>query len=73
MCSSVVNLLQGKGFDLPEVSMVAILDADKEGFLRSEKSLTQTAGRAARNINGKVIMLLQMRLPGRCREPIDEN
>lgn len=50
-----VNLLR-EGLDLPEVSLVAILDADKEGFLRSEKSLTQTAGRAARNINGKVIM-----------------
>lgn len=50
-----VNLLR-EGLDLPEVSMVAILDADKEGFLRSEKSLTQTAGRAARNLNGKVIM-----------------
>lgn len=50
-----VNLLR-EGLDLPEVSLVAILDADKEGFLRSERSLTQTAGRAARNINGKVIM-----------------
>lgn len=50
-----VNLLR-EGLDLPEVSLVAILDADKEGFLRSEKSLTQTSGRAARNINGKVIM-----------------
>ena len=50
-----VNLLR-EGLDLPEVSMVAILDADKEGFLRSERSLTQTAGRAARNINGLVIM-----------------
>lgn len=50
-----VNLLR-EGLDLPEVSMVAILDADKEGFLRSSRSLTQTAGRAARNINGKVIM-----------------
>jgi excinuclease ABC subunit B len=50
-----VNLLR-EGLDLPEVSMVAILDADKEGFLRSERSLTQTAGRAARNINGMVIM-----------------
>ena len=49
-----VNLLR-EGLDLPEVSLVAILDADKEGFLRSEKSLTQTAGRAARNINSKVI------------------
>lgn len=50
-----VNLLR-EGIDLPEVSLVAILDADKEGFLRSHRSLTQTAGRAARNINGKVIM-----------------
>lgn len=49
-----VNLLR-EGLDLPEVSLVAILDADKEGFLRSEKSLTQTAGRAARNLNSKVI------------------
>ena len=49
-----VNLLR-EGLDLPEVSLVAILDADKEGFLRSHRSLTQTAGRAARNINGKVI------------------
>lgn len=50
-----VNLLR-EGLDLPEVSLVAILDADKEGFLRSERSLTQTAGRAARNIDGRVIM-----------------
>jgi len=50
-----VNLLR-EGLDLPEVSLVAILDADKEGFLRSERSLTQTAGRAARNLNGRVIM-----------------
>lgn len=50
-----VNLLR-EGLDLPEVSLVAILDADKEGFLRSERSLTQTAGRAARNLNSKVIM-----------------
>jgi excinuclease ABC subunit B len=50
-----VNLLR-EGLDLPEVSLVAVLDADKEGFLRSERSLTQTAGRAARNINSKVIM-----------------
>lgn len=50
-----VNLLR-EGLDLPEVSLVAILDADKEGFLRSERALTQTAGRAARNINGLVIM-----------------
>jgi excinuclease ABC subunit B len=50
-----VNLLR-EGLDLPEVSLVAILDADKEGFLRSERSLIQTAGRAARNVNGKVIL-----------------
>ena len=50
-----MNLLR-EGLDLPEVSLVAILDADKEGFLRSHRSLTQTAGRAARNVNGKVIM-----------------
>jgi excinuclease ABC subunit B len=50
-----VNLLR-EGLDLPEVSLVAILDADKEGFLRSTRSLTQIAGRAARNVNGKVIM-----------------
>ena len=50
-----INLLR-EGLDLPEVSLVAILDADKEGFLRSERSLTQTAGRAARNLNGRVIM-----------------
>jgi excinuclease ABC subunit B len=50
-----INLLR-EGLDLPEVSLVTILDADKEGFLRSERSLTQTAGRAARNINGRVIM-----------------
>jgi len=50
-----VNLLR-EGLDLPEVSLVAILDADKEGFLRSHRSLTQTAGRAARNLNGRVIM-----------------
>jgi excinuclease ABC subunit B len=50
-----VNLLR-EGLDLPEVQLVAIMDADKEGFLRSERSLTQTAGRAARNVNGMVIM-----------------
>jgi excinuclease ABC subunit B len=49
-----VNLLR-EGLDLPEVSLVAVLDADKEGFLRSNRSLTQTAGRAARNVNGRVI------------------
>ena len=50
-----VNLLR-EGLDLPEVALVAIMDADKEGFLRSVRSLTQTAGRAARNVNGRVIM-----------------
>jgi len=50
-----INLLR-EGLDLPEVALVAILDADKEGFLRSERSLVQTAGRAARNVNGKVIL-----------------
>ena len=50
-----INLLR-EGLDLPEVSLVCILDADKEGFLRSERSLIQTIGRAARNANGKVIM-----------------
>jgi excinuclease ABC subunit B len=50
-----VNLLR-EGLDLPEVSLVAILDADKEGFLRSHRSLTQTIGRAARNLNGKAIL-----------------
>jgi excinuclease ABC subunit B len=50
-----VNLLR-EGLDLPEVSLVAIIDADKEGFLRNERSLVQTAGRAARNVNGMVIM-----------------
>src|SRR3989304_3313226 len=50
-----INLLR-EGLDLPEVSLVAILDADKEGFLRSERSLIQTIGRAARNINGTVIL-----------------
>ena len=59
-----INLLR-EGLDLPEVSMVAILDADKEGFLRSETSLTQTMGRAARNINGKVLMFA-----GKITEPI---
>ena len=50
-----INLLR-EGLDLPEVSLVAILDADKEGFLRSETSLIQTAGRAARNLNGRVVL-----------------
>lgn len=64
-----VNLLR-EGLDLPEVSLVAILDADKEGFLRSEKSLTQTAGRAARNLNGKVIMYAD-KITGSMQRTID--
>ncbi len=65
-----VNLLR-EGLDLPEVSLVAILDADKEGFLRSARSLTQTAGRAARNINGKVIMYAD-KITESMRRTIDE-
>ncbi|HNW90802.1 MAG TPA: excinuclease ABC subunit UvrB [Bacteroidales bacterium] len=65
-----VNLLR-EGLDLPEVSLVAILDADKEGFLRSERSLTQTAGRAARNINSKVIMYAD-KMTDSMRRTIDE-
>ena len=65
-----VNLLR-EGLDLPEVSLVAILDADKEGFLRSHRSLTQTAGRAARNINGKVIMYAD-KITDSMKQTIDE-
>ncbi len=65
-----VNLLR-EGLDLPEVSLVAILDADKEGFLRSARSLTQTAGRAARNLNGKVIMYADT-VTGSMKETINE-
>ena len=65
-----VNLLR-EGLDLPEVSLVAILDADKEGFLRSRRSLTQTAGRAARNVNGKVIMYAD-RITKSMQQTIDE-
>ncbi len=65
-----VNLLR-EGLDLPEVSLVAILDADKEGFLRSHRSLTQTAGRAARNVNGKVIMYAD-RITASMQMTIDE-
>lgn len=65
-----VNLLR-EGLDLPEVSLVAILDADKEGFLRSERSLTQTAGRAARNLNGKVIMYAD-KITNSMQKTIDE-
>ena len=65
-----VNLLR-EGLDLPEVSLVAILDADKEGFLRSHRSLTQTIGRAARNINGKAIMYAD-KITGSMQKTIDE-
>jgi excinuclease ABC subunit B len=65
-----VNLLR-EGLDLPEVSLVAILDADKEGFLRSERALTQTVGRAARNINGTVIMYAD-RITDSMRKTIDQ-
>ena len=65
-----VNLLR-EGLDLPEVSLVAILDADREGFLRSERSLIQTAGRAARNVNGEVVMYAD-RITGSMRTAIDE-
>jgi excinuclease ABC subunit B len=65
-----VNLLR-EGLDLPEVSLVAILDADKEGFLRNDRSLTQTAGRAARNSNGKVIFYAD-KITKSMRRTIDE-
>ena len=65
-----INLLR-EGLDLPEVSLVAILDADKEGFLRSETSLIQTIGRAARNVQGKVIMYADT-ITGSMRRAIDE-
>jgi excinuclease ABC subunit B len=65
-----VNLLR-EGLDLPEVSLVAILDADKEGFLRSERALIQTTGRAARNVNGEVIFYAD-RITGSLRKAIDE-
>ncbi len=65
-----VNLLR-EGLDLPEVSLVAILDADKEGFLRSERSLIQTAGRTARNVNGRVIMYAD-RVTGSMQRMLDE-
>ncbi|MCI2082148.1 MAG: excinuclease ABC subunit UvrB [Bacteroidales bacterium] len=65
-----VNLLR-EGLDMPSVSLVAILDADKEGFLRSDRSLTQTAGRAARNVNGKVIMYADT-ITFSMRQTIDE-
>ncbi|MEX1001889.1 MAG: excinuclease ABC subunit UvrB [Crocinitomicaceae bacterium] len=65
-----VNLLR-EGLDLPEVSLVAIIDADKEGFLRSERSLVQTVGRAARNVNGRVIMYAD-KITNSMRKTIDE-
>ncbi|NTU43377.1 MAG: excinuclease ABC subunit UvrB, partial [Nitrospirales bacterium] len=65
-----VNLLR-EGLDLPEVSLVAIMDADKEGFLRSERSLIQTAGRAARNVNGEVILYAD-RITGSMQKALDE-
>ena len=65
-----INLLR-EGLDLPQVSLVAILDADKEGFLRNHRSLTQTAGRAARNVNGKVIMYADT-ITASMRQTIDE-
>jgi excinuclease ABC subunit B len=65
-----VNLLR-EGLDLPEVSLVAILDADKEGFLRSERSLIQTTGRAARNVNGEVIFYAD-RVTGSMKRALDE-
>jgi excinuclease ABC subunit B len=65
-----VNLLR-EGLDLPEVSLVAILDADKEGYLRNEKSLTQTAGRAARNVDGRVIFYADT-VTGSMQKTIDE-
>ena len=65
-----VNLLR-EGLDLPEVSLVAIIDADKEGFLRSDRSLIQTAGRAARNANGRIIMYAD-KITGSMQRMIDE-
>jgi excinuclease ABC subunit B len=65
-----INLLR-EGLDLPEVSLVAVLDADKEGFLRSETALVQTAGRAARNIDGKVILYADV-MTGSIRRAIEE-
>ena len=69
-CLIGINLLR-EGLDIPEVSLVAILDADKEGFLRSRRSLIQTAGRAARNVNGSVIMYAD-KITDSMRDAIDE-
>jgi len=65
-----INLLRGEGLDLPEVSLVAILDADKEGFLRSDRSLIQTVGRAARNLHGKAILYAD-HITGSMRRALD--
>ncbi|MCV5333326.1 helicase-related protein, partial [Escherichia coli] len=65
-----INLLR-EGLDMPEVSLVAILDADKEGFLRSERSLIQTIGRAARNIEGKAILYAD-RITNSMKKAMDE-
>ena len=65
-----VNLLR-EGLDLPEVSLVAIIDADKEGFLRSDRALIQTAGRAARNVNSKVILYAD-KVTGSMQRMLDE-
>ncbi|HBB22679.1 MAG TPA: excinuclease ABC subunit B, partial [Pseudomonas sp.] len=65
-----INLLR-EGLDMPEVSLVAILDADKEGFLRSERSLIQTIGRAARNLNGRAILYAD-NITGSMQRAIDE-
>src|SRR5690606_25381031 len=65
-----INLLR-EGLDIPEVSLVAILDADKEGFVRSERSLIQTTGRAARNLNGKAILYADQ-ITDSMRRAIDE-
>jgi excinuclease ABC subunit B len=66
-----INLLR-EGLDMPEVSLVAILDADKEGFLRSNRSLIQTIGRAARNVNGKVILYAD-KVTGSMRRAIERD
>ena len=67
-----INLLR-EGLDMPEVSLVAILDADKEGFLRSERSLIQTIGRAARNLHGKAILYTQTDITGSMQRAMDES
>src|SRR5690606_14098578 len=66
-----INLLR-EGLDIPEVSLVAILDADKEGFLRSDRSLIQTVGRAARNLNGRAILYADQ-ITGSMQRAIDES